>query len=161
MSFFIMFPFLLSATIAHERCGVIVYQLGKTAGEIARFFARQVHIGAFADVRYQVVQFVDERICTLRRGRSSADNHHRPPQGDVAIRQTSVQAALTQVLFCFDKILIVAVYRTQTGENRVCVKRMDGKKHFRRPPVTHYVKRQPYHNTSSHGMPTPLRAQSA
>lgn len=68
---------------------------------------------------------------------------------------------MTQVLFRLDKILIVAVYRTQTGENRICVKRMDGKKHLRRPPITHYVKRQPYHNTSSHGMPTPLRAQSA
>lgn len=79
VSFFIMFLFLLSATIAQERRGIIVYQLGKTAGEIARFFARQVHIGAFTDVRYKVVQFVDERICTLRCGRSSADNHHRPP----------------------------------------------------------------------------------
>lgn len=63
-----MFSFLLSATIAQERRGVVVYQLGKTASEIARFFARQVNIGAFADVRYKVVQFVDERICTLRRG---------------------------------------------------------------------------------------------
>lgn len=55
VSFFIMFPFLLSATIAQERSDVVVYQLGKTASEIARFFARQVHIGAFADVRYKVV----------------------------------------------------------------------------------------------------------
>lgn len=55
VSFFIMFPFLLSATIAQERSGVVVYQLGKTASEITRFFTRQVHIGAFADVRYKVV----------------------------------------------------------------------------------------------------------
>lgn len=39
MSFFIMFPFLFPATIAQERRGIIVYQLGKTASEIARFFA--------------------------------------------------------------------------------------------------------------------------
>lgn len=63
MSFFIMFPFLLSATIAQERCGVIVYQLDKTASEITRFFARQVHIGAFADVRYKVMQFGTAVAC--------------------------------------------------------------------------------------------------
>ena len=46
MSFFIMFPFLLSATIAQERRGVIVYQLCKTASEIASsHLARRTFIG--------------------------------------------------------------------------------------------------------------------
>lgn len=46
VSFFIMFLFLLSATIAQKRRGVVVYQLGKTASEIASsHLARRTFIG--------------------------------------------------------------------------------------------------------------------